>query len=115
QVAALAPAQTLKRLLERRELGTPCGGRAREHADTPHSLALLRPCRQRPRRRSAAEQRDELAAPDHSITSSARSRSGSGMVSPIDFAVLRLTNSSNLVGCWTGKSAGFSPLRMRPM
>src|SRR5262245_33175077 len=61
QVAALAPAQTLKRLLERRELGTPCGGRAREHADTPHSLALLRSRRERPRRR-ASEQRDELAA-----------------------------------------------------
>ena len=32
-----------------------------EHADAPHPLALLRPCRERPRGRSAAEQRDELA------------------------------------------------------
>jgi len=29
------------------------------------------------------------------------------------FAVLRLTASSNLVGACTGRSAGFSPLRMR--
>src|SRR5215472_5695362 len=32
---------------------------------------LLRPRRARPRSRRAAEQRDEIAAPDHSITSSA--------------------------------------------
>src|ERR1700738_4287167 len=29
-------------------------------------------------------------------------------------AVLRFMTNSNLVGCWTGRSAGFSPLRMRP-
>ena len=29
-------------------------------------------------------------------------------------AVFRLITSSNLVGCSTGKSAGFSPFRMRP-
>src|SRR5262245_63944211 len=36
--------------------------RAHEHADAPHPLALLRACRQRPRRR-AAQQRDERAPP----------------------------------------------------
>ena len=46
-------------------------GCGQEHADAPHPLALLRARRQRPRRRRAAEQRDELA-PVHSITSSAR-------------------------------------------
>ena len=30
-----------------------------------------------------------------------------------DFAVLRLITSSNFVGAWTGRSPGFSPLRMR--
>src|SRR5262249_42514248 len=30
------------------------------------------------------------------------------------FAVLRLTASSNFTVCCTGRSAGFSPLRMRP-
>ena len=52
--------------------------------------------------------------PHYWITSSAVANSVSGMVRPSALAVLRLTISSNLVGCWTGKSPGFSPLRMRP-
>jgi hypothetical protein len=32
-----------------------------EYADPPHALGLLRPRRERPRRRRAPEQRDELA------------------------------------------------------
>ena len=50
----------------------------------------------------------------YSITSSARASSVGGMVSPSALAVLRLMISSTLVDCWTGRSAGFSPLRMRP-
>ena len=50
----------------------------------------------------------------HSITSSARASSIGGTVRPSAFAVFRLIASSNLVGCITGRSAGFSPLRMRP-
>src|SRR5262249_3522618 len=46
----------------------------------------------------------------HSITSSARARIEGGTVRPSSFAVLRLTTSSNVVGCWTGRSAGFEPL-----
>jgi hypothetical protein len=65
-----------------------------------------------PRRRRAAEQRDELA-PGHSITSSARASRLSGTVRPSAFAVLRLITSSYLVGACTGRLAGFSPLRMR--
>src|SRR5215813_1486061 len=83
---------------------------------TPHTLALLRPRRERPRRR-AAEQRDELAAlqlRDHSMTSSARPDSGSGTVMPSALAVLRLMISSTFVDCWTGRSAGFSPFRILP-
>src|SRR6516164_8134821 len=72
---------------------------------------LLRVRRERPRGR-AAEQRDERAAL-HSITSSARSSSIGGTVRPIVLAVFRLITSSNLVGCWTGRSAGFSPMNMR--
>jgi len=49
----------------------------------------------------------------YSITSSARPSSGSGTVRPSAFAVLRLTVSSNLVGCWTGRSIGLAPLRIR--
>ena len=33
---------------------------------------------------------------------------------PSALAVLRLMTSSNFVGCMTGRSPGFSPLRMRP-
>ena len=50
----------------------------------------------------------------HSMTSSARARIDGGTVSPSALAVLRLTISSNVVGCWTGRSAGFSPFRILP-
>jgi hypothetical protein len=50
----------------------------------------------------------------HSITSSARPSKGKGTVRPSAFAVLRLMTNSNLVTCCTGKSAAFSPLRIRP-
>src|SRR5262249_9687694 len=49
----------------------------------------------------------------HSITSSARASTVAGISRPSAFAVLRLTTSSYLVGACTGKSDGFSPLRMR--
>jgi hypothetical protein len=67
QVAAVAPAQLLQGLCERREAGLSFRvfrGPIREHADAPHLLALLRTRRERPRRRRAAEQRDERAAVD---------------------------------------------------
>jgi hypothetical protein len=51
--------------------------------------------------------------PHHSITSSARARSDDGTSSPSALAVLRLITSSYLVGACTGRSAGFSPLKMR--
>jgi len=84
-----------------------------EHADAALPRGLLRRCRERPRCGRAAEQRDELAA-FHSITSSARASSAGGTSRPSALAVLRLMTSSNLVGCITGRSAGLSPLRMRP-
>jgi hypothetical protein len=49
----------------------------------------------------------------YSITSSAPASKDGGMVRRSAFAVFRLTTSSNLVGACTGRSAGFSPLRMR--
>src|SRR6516164_8486347 len=50
--------------------------------------------------------------PDYSITSSARASSVGGTSRPSAFAVVRLTTSSNLVGCSTGRSAGFAPRRI---
>src|SRR5262249_43556379 len=73
---------------------------------------LLPSRRERPRSRRTAEQRDELAF-FHSITSSARASKVGGTSRPSDFAVLRLMTSSYLVGACTGRSAGFSPRRMR--
>src|SRR6516162_6331293 len=49
----------------------------------------------------------------YSITSSARATSVGGTVRPSALAVLRLTCSSNLVGCCTGRAATLAPLRMR--
>src|SRR5262249_39379822 len=89
---------------------TIVGGCGQEHANAPHPLALLR--HSRPRRRRAAEQRDELAAPDHSITSSARSRIDVGSVRPMAFAALRLTMTVNRLERSTGRSPGFVPLRI---
>src|SRR6516164_8648267 len=73
---------------------------------------LLRARRERPRAHRATEQRDELAA-DHSITSSARASTVAGMSRPSALAVLRLMTSSYFVGACTGRSAGFSPFKMR--
>src|SRR5262249_54402194 len=49
----------------------------------------------------------------YSMIVSARASTAGGIVSPSALAVLRLIASSYLVGACTGKSAGFSPLRMR--
>src|SRR5262249_1671597 len=74
---------------------------------------LLRARPERPRDGCTAEQRYELAAAAHSITSSARASSVAGTSMPIALAALRLITNSYLVGACTGRSAGFSPLRMR--
>src|SRR5690242_3621234 len=51
----------------------------------------------------------------YSITWSALASKVGGSASPSAFAVLMLATSSNLVGCWTGNSAGLAPLRIRPI
>src|SRR5262245_24804726 len=86
-------------------------GCGQEHADAPHAPVLLGSRYERPRRR-AAEQRDERA-PFHSITSSARPSNVGGTSRPSALAVFRLITSSYLVGACTGRSAGFSPLKIR--
>ena len=81
-----------------------------ENADLTDVLVLLRARRERPRCR-ASEQRDELA-PFHSITSSVRNRSDSGIVTPSALAVVRLMTRSNFVGCSTGMSDGLVPRKI---
>jgi hypothetical protein len=61
------------------------------------------------RKRTRAPQRTK----SYSITSLASTRSVEGIVRPNALAVFRLINSSNLVGCWTGRSAGFAPAAWR--
>src|SRR5262249_22945153 len=86
------------------------------HRNPPDDVdTLLPPRRERPRHSRAAEQRDERAPfhlRTHSITSSARSRNDSGIVRPSALAVVRLMTNSHFVGCSTGRSAGFAPLRI---
>jgi hypothetical protein len=96
-------------------LGDPQKYRDPPHSDHRHRPALLRARRKRPCRR-AAEQRDELAPSrfrDHSTTSPARASSVAGISSPSALAAFRLIAKSIFAGCCTGRSAGFSPLRMR--
>jgi|SRR6516162_3678365 len=71
QVAADTPAGLLETLQECAEAGLKfpiVRSRRQENANEAHLLALLRPCRERPRDRRAAEKRDELAAADHRMT-----------------------------------------------
>src|SRR5262249_17968765 len=110
-----SPARLRQALRECRQTGLCFGifrGIRCEHADAAHPVWLLRVRRERPRRCRAAEQRDERAT-FHSITSSARASSASGTFNPSFFAALMLMTSSNLVGDWAGKSAGFVPRKIR--
>src|SRR4051812_458803 len=95
---------------------------------TPHAIAVYasRPLSPVATQHSLPSGRYSLLGPDfhrldrasfawrtHSITSSARASSVDGTSMPSVLAVLRLITSSYLVGACTGRSAGFSPLRMR--
>src|SRR5262245_60323430 len=102
-IAALV--QRIKEPINRRTIG--------KSAVQNDNVALIRRVQGKRPRDRAAQQRDELATADHSITSSASARSLSGIWRPSVLAVLRLMTSSNLVGTCTGRSAGFSPLRTR--
>src|SRR5262249_39790449 len=112
-IAANTPAHFLQALVERRKSIVAfwiIHGAVHKHADPPQ---LLRPRRERPRGRSAAEERDELA-PLHSITSSTMESTACGTSMFSARAVCKFMTSSNLVDCSTGSSAGFSPLRILP-
>src|SRR5438874_10389673 len=59
--------------------------------------------------------RTSFAWRTYSITSSAICRRCNGTSSPSALAVLRLIMNSIFVTCWTGRSEGLSPLRIRPV
>ena len=52
--------------------------------------------------------------PSYSITSSTIARRPGGIFRSSALTVARLITNSNLIDCNTGRSAGFSPLRIRP-
>src|SRR6516164_496965 len=114
-VAPRSPTQLLepfqKCQMARLRAGRVCAYPFQE-TDEANSLALLRTRRERPCHRPATEQSDEVAPP-HSITSSARASREGGTVRPAAFAAFRLIIRLYLVGACTGRSAGFSPLRIR--
>src|SRR5262249_42760041 len=102
-------------LVKEREVLPLLPSALRQDAQAIGAAGLLRARRQRPADCCAAEQRDELAAPHHSITSSARASKAGGISMPSTLAVARLMTKSNLVGCITGRSDGLAPLRIRPV
>src|SRR5262249_48961721 len=118
QIAALDKAARAEFAKERTKLRNAVFGHVGEpfrrmpHGDAISPARRLRPRgeRRRGKRKSAC---GEGAAMDHSITSSARVRTDNGTSIPRALAVFMLSSSSNLVGCWMGKSPAFSPLRMR--
>src|SRR5215475_10944123 len=94
---------------------------------TPHAIAVYasQPLSPAATQHSLPSGRYSLLGPDfhrldrasfawrtHSITSSARASSLSGIWRPSALAVLRLITNSNLVGCSTGISAGCAPRRI---
>src|SRR6266404_2522118 len=94
-------------------LGSKTGKAHREHmfSALPPRTDIERPVRHVrfvPRRDSCAAANQHL----YSITSSARASSAGGMMTPSAFAVFKLITRSNLVGCSTGRSAGFAPLNI---
>src|SRR5262245_8981510 len=111
EVAAFGPAKLAQPF---QKCGVPLAladtWRHADISDCRHFLLRTR-CKRR-RNRSRAAKGDELPPP-HSITSSAVASSVGGTVRPSNFAVCKLMTSSNLLDCITGRTAGFSPLRMR--
>src|SRR5215472_8356226 len=100
------------------------GGRGVHHADFHWSLlcgwwwlgtALVPPRPLRLHRILHRLDHASFAWRTHSITSPASASRFAGTSRPSALAVLRLMVNPIFVICWTGKSTGFSPLRMRPV
>jgi hypothetical protein len=106
--AANAPAsiaRSVTRADEQVEIGSVrCRRGHLQHTDTSAGI---------PSRAASGTTPPRHRAACHSITSSARASNVGGTSRPSALAVLRLITSSYLVGACTGRSAGFSPLRMR--
>jgi hypothetical protein len=115
QVAPDHPARFLQSLQKRGQTRLAfrvIGTEVHEHADASNTIGL-RVRSERPQCGRSGKKRDELP-PSHSITSSAVICMINGTARPSFLAVFRLITNSNLLDCMTGRSPGFSPLRIRP-
>src|SRR5215469_11477030 len=113
-ITALDPSRFSQCITQSLDMSSVLGvvlGIGHQNAHSAHRLGLLRARRQRPYRRRAADERDELT-PLHSTTRSARAMTVGGTVMPSPLATVRLMLSSNVVGCCIGRSEGFAPLRI---
>src|SRR5262249_25428840 len=85
----------------------------RQDADPP-DLRKIMLCVRSPGHEQQDGKPGNDTAPFHSMTSSARARIPGAIFRPSALAALRLTTSSKVVGCWTGRSAGLTPFRIFP-
>ena len=103
-IATLVPTELAQPLLKSGGHLALGGGRARAQEPDGRELPrLLRPRRERPRRRRGTEEGDELASSRHSITSSARTSTVAGTSRPSALAVFMFSTVSYLVGACTGR------------
>src|SRR5262249_43942744 len=90
--------------------GEPAGHEQRgKSLDDDSGQPFCQPLRRGLQRGAAPSQQTSA----YSMTSSARASTVSGTVRPSVLAVLTLIVSSYLIGCCTGNSATFAPLRIR--
>jgi len=88
----------------------PSSARARMSAIPPKADIAKRDCHVRFVPEADVSSRSKATV--YSITSSARSKVDVGTDTPIALAVFKLSANSKLVGCSTGRSDGFAPLRI---
>ena len=111
-IAALHITEISQALFECLRIRFALLGCTRNHsADSPDLAGLLSSGMARQRQSNTAHCANNIATP-HSMTSSARPSTVGGIVRPSALAVLRLISSSNFVGCSTGRSPGWAPLRI---
>src|SRR5262249_12140965 len=110
EVLSFDVAKITKPLAKGLRRGRVGGGQVHDDTDARQLCRRLRfPERGRQYGDRASEKRTPAR---HRMTSSARASTDGGMVRPSAFAVLRLITSSNFVGCSTGRSLGFAPLKI---
>src|SRR5262249_3983063 len=112
KLRAFLPSEHFQSLRERRAANWRLVARRSTVEPANENLLLRLRARVERHKRRSGEQQKYVAPRRHSITRSALISSDCGIVSPNAFAALRLMNSSILLGCSIGRSAGFAPLNI---